>query len=64
MNPYIKEYAELVKAYEAKKGKERLFLHIVSDRLKRLVICMPRSSRRCIQLSSCRVYRLDVADCR
>ena len=37
MNPYIKEYAELVKDYEAKKGKREtvLALYEFSDRLKK-----------------------------
>lgn len=36
MNPYIKEYAELAKDYEAKKGKREtvLALYEFSDRLK------------------------------
>lgn len=36
MNPYIKEYAELAKNYEAKKGKREtvLALYEFSDRLK------------------------------
>ncbi len=40
MNPYIKEYAELVKAYEAKKGKRETSLRYTSFRTgsKRLVI--------------------------
>ena len=44
MNPYIKEYVELVKDYEAKKGKREtvLALYEFSDRLKRLGIKMPR----------------------